>query len=62
MKLNDVLKFYGGKKKSVPQTADALGLTRACVYGWKKKGYIPYQSQILIELHSNKIFKAEKPE
>lgn len=60
MKLNDVLKYYGGKEKSVPAVALALGLTPACIYGWIRKGVISKQSQILIELRSNGIFKAEK--
>ena len=60
MKLNTVLRHYGGKDKSVPKTARALGLTPACVYNWGKLKYIPYQSQLLIELHSQGKFKARK--
>jgi len=60
MTLNQVLKAYGGKNKSPRVVAETLGLTSACVYGWKKKGYIPMQSQILIELLSNGDIKRDK--
>lgn len=60
MKLNEVLKFYGGKKKHAPTVAIKLGFTSACVYGWVEKTYIPYHSQIIIELHSAGKFKADK--
>lgn len=60
MKLNEVLKYYGGKDKHVPAVAREIGITPACVYGWIKKTYIPYGSQILIELHSAGKFKANK--
>ena len=60
MNLEKVLREYGGKESHVPTVARVLGLTSACVYGWKKKGYIPYQSQLLIELYSNGKFKASK--
>ncbi len=60
MTLDDVLKYYGGINKSPRKVAEALGLTSSCVYGWKEKGYIPMQSQILIELHSKGRFKRDK--
>ena len=60
MTLDQIMKHYGGKTRSPRKVAETLGLTSACVYGWIKKGYIPMQSQILIELHSDGRFKREK--
>jgi len=60
MKLDSVLKYYGGKDKSPRKVAEALGITSACVYKWIKKGRITDQSQIFIELHSGGRFKRDK--
>lgn len=60
MKLNQVLKHYSGKSMDIPTTAGALSLTPACIYKWRENEYIPYKSQIVIELHSQGKLKANK--
>ena len=56
MTLNQVRKKYG----AAPEIAKALGFTKACIYGWIKKRYVPYESQLIIELHCNGELKANR--
>jgi hypothetical protein len=46
MKATEVHEFFGGKWSHV---ARGLGLTESTVGYWRRKGYISYRTQLLIE-------------
>ncbi len=54
MKYEQLYKHY----KSARNMAIELGFAANTPLGWKKKGYIPIKTQMLIELYTKGLFKA----
>ncbi len=49
MKLSQVYTYFGGNWAT---TMKELGLSPITYLAWRRKGYVPYRSQILIEKHT----------
>lgn len=56
MLLDELYKHYGNWTR----LARALSLGNSTYQVWRKKGYIPFKSQLLIERQTNGLFKAEE--
>lgn len=56
MKPELIIKHFGGVRK----TAEALGMSTQCIYQWREKGYIPYPSQVIIQLATKGKYEAKK--
>lgn len=55
MTFEEICEFYG----SLNAAANAIGITRQCAYAWKNiMGYIPYDKQKRLEIHSKGKLKA----
>lgn len=56
MRLEDLLEYFG----TYSNMARKLELGYTTYLGWRKKGFIPYQTQCRIEVLTNYKFKANK--
>lgn len=57
MLLEEVYRHYGENWSNV---ARELSLGFTTTRGWRKKGYIPYETQVLIEKKTNCLFIADE--
>ena len=56
MLLDELYKHYGNWTR----LGRELSLGNSTYQVWRKKGYIPFRSQLLIERQTNGLFKAEE--
>lgn len=56
MRLEELYKHYG----TYAEMTRRLGLGSTTYLGWVEKGYIPFPTQCIIEVKTNRLFKANK--
>jgi hypothetical protein len=56
MKLDELIQEYGSEIK----VAAELGFSHQSVKNWKASGFIPFDSQCVIQVKTNSKFKAEQ--